>query len=101
MDISLDPARISYAADTLEARAADLASRRASIEATVESLLADWHGAAATRFAGLWREWRDSASAVNDGLSASVVAVRYARDELVSADAGVGDSHDRLRGRLG
>lgn len=99
--IDLDPTRISASSDAIEARAADMASRRAVVEESVEALLATWRGEAALRFGELWAEWRDSADAVIDGLGGSVDSLRGARDLLCRADSGVGATHDRLRGRLG
>ncbi|UUZ60529.1 WXG100 family type VII secretion target [Nocardioides sp. B-3] len=99
--IRLDPIRIATSGDAIEARAADMASRRAVVEETVEALLATWRGAAALRFGELWSEWRDHADAVIDGLGGSVESLRGARDLLCSTDSGAGASQDRLRGRLG
>ncbi|WP_104105462.1 WXG100 family type VII secretion target [Nocardioides sp. 616] len=101
MSIQLDHAHVSRATDKLAARAAEMAARRAQIEASVESLMTGWRGEAAARFAAFWEEWRDSADAVIDGLSTGVDGVRYADSQLSIADTGSGDAHTRMRGRLG
>ena len=101
MNIRLDPAHLSIGADAIEARAADMATRRARIEASVDDLLAGWHGDAAHRFAGLWEEWRAGADGVIAGLAASAGALRTARDDVSLADASSSGTHDRLAGRLG
>jgi WXG100 family type VII secretion target len=101
MNIRLDPAHLSIGADAVEARATDMAARRARIQASVDVLLATWHGDAADRFAGLWEEWRTGADSVIAGLAASAVALRAARDDVSSADASSTETYDRLAGRLG
>ncbi len=101
MNIRLDPAQLSIGADAVEARAADMATRRTRIEASVDALLATWHGDAADRFAVLWEEWRSGADGVIAGLAASAVALRAARDDVSSTDASSSETHDRLAGRLG
>ncbi|WP_159083528.1 WXG100 family type VII secretion target [Nocardioides terrigena] len=101
MNIRLDPAHLSIGADAIEARAADMATRRTRIEASVDALLATWHGDAADRFAGLWAEWRTGADGVIAGLAGSAGALRAARDDVSLADASSSDTHDRLAGRLG
>jgi WXG100 family type VII secretion target len=101
MSIQLDLVHLSRAADDLVSRASDMASRRAQIEASVESLLSHWHGEAARRFGDFWEEWRDSADVVIDGLSTGVAAVRHSGVLLTSADASSGDAHARMQGRLG
>jgi WXG100 family type VII secretion target len=99
--LQLDPARVSVSADTIEARAADMVSRRAAVEESVESLLATWRGEAAVRFGALWAQWRDNADSVIEGLVGGVESIRGARDEMTATDADIGTSHARLRGRLG
>lgn len=101
MNIRLDPAQLSIGADAVEVRAADMATRRTQIEASVDALLASWHGAAADRFASLWEEWRDGADGVIAGLAASAVALRAARDDLSLADASSSQAHAHLARRLG
>jgi WXG100 family type VII secretion target len=101
MNIRLDPAQLSIGADAVEARAADMATRRTQIEASVETLLATWHGDAAGRFALLWEEWRDGADGVIAGLGASAVALRAARDDVSGADGTSSEAHHRLSRRLG
>lgn len=101
MNIRLDPAQLSIGADAVEARAADMATRRTQIEASVDALLAGWHGAAADRFADLWEEWRDGVDGVIAGLSASAVALRATRDEMSLADASSSEAHSHLTRRLG
>lgn len=101
MNVRLDPARLSVGADSVEARAADMAARRAEIEASVDTLLAGWRGDAAERFAGLWEEWRAGADAVISSLSSSAVALRAARDDVWSADDSCSEAHDLLARRLG
>jgi WXG100 family type VII secretion target len=101
MNVRLDPARLSIGADAVEARAADMAARRAQIGASVDALLSTWHGAAADRFAALWEVWRDGADTVIAGLSTSAVALRTARDDVSGADVSSAEAHDQLAGRLG
>ena len=101
MIVRLDPAHLALGADAVEARAADMAARRARIEASVEALLAGWHGDAAARFARLWEEWRTGADGVIAGLAASAVALRSARDDASTADASASGTHDLLCRRLG
>lgn len=101
MNIRLDPAHLSLGADAMETRAADMATRRTHIEASVDALLATWHGDAADRFAGLWEEWRSGADGVIASLAASAVALRAARDDVAGADTSASETHDRLAGRLG
>ena len=100
-NIQLDPTRVSTSCDAIEARAADMALRRAVVAESVESLLATWRGSAALRFGELWSEWRESADAVIEGLGASVDSLRCARDLMSTADSDLGATQDRLRGRLG
>lgn len=101
MNVRLDPAQLSIGADAVEARAADMATRRTRIEASVDSLLSGWHGAAADRFAGLWEEWRTGADGVISGLAASAVALRSARDDATLADGSSSEIHAELGRRLG
>jgi WXG100 family type VII secretion target len=101
MNIRLDPAQLSLGADALEARAADMATRRTQVEASVDALLSGWRGAAADRFAGLWEEWRTGADGVIAGLSASAAAVRAARDDVSLADSSSSETHLLLAQRLG
>jgi WXG100 family type VII secretion target len=101
MNIRLDPAQLSIGADAVEARAADMATRRAEIEASVDGLLAGWRGDAASRFADLWEEWRTGADEVIANLSASSVALRSARDDVSLADASSSVTHELLSRRLG
>ena len=101
MNIRLDPAQLSIGADAVEARAADMVTRRTHIEASVDSLLATWHGDAADRFALLWEEWRDGADDVIAGLAASAAALRAARDDVAGADGTSSEAHDLLSRRLG
>ncbi|WP_159081279.1 WXG100 family type VII secretion target [Nocardioides sediminis] len=101
MNVRLDPAQLSIGADRVEARAADMATRRAQVGAAVDALLSTWHGAAAERFAGLWEEWRDGADTVIAGLSTSAVALRAARDDVTLADTSSSETHDLLATRLG
>ncbi|HXH78961.1 WXG100 family type VII secretion target [Nocardioides sp.] len=101
MNITLDPAHLSVGAAAVDARAADMAARRTHIEASVDALLASWHGDAADRFARLWEEWRTGADDVIAGLTAGAVALRSARDDLCAADASSSDAHDLLSRRLG
>ena len=101
MNIRLDPAQLSIGADAVEARAADMTTRRTQIEASVDALLAGWHGAAADRFDGLWEEWRDGADRVIAGLAASAISLRAARDEVSLADASSSETHSHLARRLG
>ena len=101
MNVRLDPARLSIGADALEERAADMATRCDRIEASVDALLAGWHGDAAVRFAARWQEWRAGADGVVAGLAASAAAIRSARDDASRADASVSETHDLLSRRLG
>lgn len=101
MNVRLDPAQLSIGADAVEARAADMATRRAQIGASVDALLSTWHGAAADRFAALWEDWRDGADTVITGLSASAVALRAARDDISLADTSSSEAHGLLAKRLG
>lgn len=101
MSIRLDSARITSSADAIQSRAEDMSARRMEIERSVDGLLAGWRGEAATAFEALWREWHTGAGRVIGGATASASALRLARDDLSSADASVGESQDRLRGRLG
>ena len=101
MNIRLDPAQLSIGADAVEARAADMATRRTRIGASVDALLATWHGDAADRFAGLWEEWRSGADGVIAGLASSAVALRAAHDDVLSTEVSSSETHDRLAGRLG
>jgi WXG100 family type VII secretion target len=101
MNLRLDPAQLSIGADAVEARAADMATRRTRIQASVDALLAGWHGAAADRFAGLWEEWRTGADSVIAGLASSAVALRSARDDVSLADGSSSETHAALGGRLG
>ena len=101
MNVRLDRAQLSLGANCVEARAADMARRRARIEASVEDLLAGWHGDAADRFAVLWEEWRTAADGVIAGLATRAVALRSARDDASSADASVSETHHLLCRRLG
>lgn len=101
MRVELDHAVMTTSAGSLESRAAEMAARRAQVEGSVDSLLAHWRGDAATRFATLWEEWRSSADAVLDGLSADVAGMRHAHDLMTCADQSTGEAHTRLRGRLG
>lgn len=101
MNIRLDPAHLSIGANAVEARATDMATRRTRIEASVDTLLASWHGDAADRFAGLWEEWRAGADGAIAALAASAVALRAARDDVAVADTSSSETHDRLAGRLG
>lgn len=101
MNIQLDPARITTGADAIAARAADMSVRRQAIERSVDSLLRGWRGDASAAFSARWEEWRDEADQVIDGLAASASSLRMARSDLTSGDACVGESHDRIRGRLG
>jgi WXG100 family type VII secretion target len=101
MNVRLDPARLSIGADAVEARAADMATRRTQIGASVDALLSTWHGAAADRFAALWEDWRYGADTVIAGLSTSAVTLRAARDDLTLADTSSSEAHDLLAKRLG
>ncbi len=101
MNLRLDPAQLSIGADAVEARATDMATRRARVEVSVDALLACWHGAAADRFAGLWEEWREGVDGVIAGLAGSAVALRSARDDASLADASSSDTHADLARRLG
>lgn len=101
MSITLDPAHLSVGADVVDARANDMVSRRAHIEASVDALLRSWHGDAADRFARLWEEWRTGADDVIAGLVAGAVALRSARDDLCAADVSSSEAHDLLSRRLG
>jgi WXG100 family type VII secretion target len=101
MNLRLDPAQLSIGADAVEDRAADMAARRAQIEAWVDALLADWPGVAADRFAQLWEEWREGADGVIAGLASSAGALRSARDDVSLADTSSSDTHSLLSRRLG
>ncbi|MEO5663296.1 MAG: WXG100 family type VII secretion target [Nocardioides sp.] len=101
MNIRIDPARITSGADAIASRAADMAVRRLAIERSVDSLLTGWRGDAAAAFEAQWQEWRADADRVIDGLAASTDALRCARDDLSSGDVSVGETQDRIRGRLG
>ncbi|KRF36959.1 WXG100 family type VII secretion target [Nocardioides sp. Soil805] len=101
MNLRLDPAQLSIGADAVEARAADMATRRTRIETSVDALLAGWHGAAADRFAGLWEEWCAGADTVIAGLASSAVALRAARDDATLADGSSSENHADLARRLG
>lgn len=101
MNIRLDPARLSAGADALDARADDMVTRRAHLEASVDALLAGWQGDAADRFARLWEAWRTCADEVIADLCAGASALRLARDDLCAADVSASQTHDLLSGRLG
>ena len=101
MNLRLDPAQLSIGADAVEARAADMAARRTQIEASVDALLAGWHGAAADRFAQLWEEWRGGADGVIAGLASSAGALRSARDDVSLVDTSSSETHSLLSRRLG
>lgn len=101
MNIQLDPARVTSGADMIAARAADMSARRLAIERTVDALLQGWRGEAAVAFEARWHDWRGEADRVIDGLDATASALRLARDDLTAGDASVGETADRLRGRLG
>jgi WXG100 family type VII secretion target len=101
MNVRLDPAQLSIGADAVEARAADMATRRTQIGVSVDALLSTWHGAAADRFAALWQDWRDGADTVIAGLSTSAGTLRAARDDLTLADTSSSEAHDLLAKRLG
>ncbi len=101
MIFRLDPAHLSVSADAVEARAADMTTRREQIEVSVDALLAGWHGDAADRFVQLWEEWRTGCGDVIAGLAASAVALRCARDDVSAADISSSETYDLLARRLG
>lgn len=101
MTIALDHDRFGAHTRTLSARAEAMTEQRREIELDVERLLASWQGVAAGRFAEAWQEWRDGADGVIAALVARTDSLHATRDDLAATDSNVGDSGDRLRGRLG
>jgi WXG100 family type VII secretion target len=103
--VHLDPAAHAAASTRLDDRLRDLDARRRAAEASVERLLAAWHGEAASTFASQWATWSSAAAGVVDGLGAAVAALSGARGDLVSADTVVSQRPAamaaHLEGRLG
>lgn len=99
--LQIDPTEHAVAAASLSERLADLDRRRRAAEATVESLLATWHGEASTAFRTQWEAWSGAASSVVDELASGVTALGAARTDLVGADERTGTGAARLEGRLG
>jgi WXG100 family type VII secretion target len=103
--VHLDPAAHAAASTRLDDRLRDLDTRRRAVEATVERLLAAWHGEAATAFASQWEAWSSAAAGVVDDLGAAVAALSGARGDLVTTDSHVSQRPvpmaGRLEGRLG
>ena len=100
MTIRLDHAQLTAYTDALSRRAEDLADVRAEVAAAVATLLAGWRGPAAERFVGLWEEWQAGAAEVAASLVADVAALRATGLDLLAADAGAAEHHDRVSGRL-
>jgi WXG100 family type VII secretion target len=103
--VHLDPAAHAAASTRLDDRLRDLDTRRRAAEASVERLLAAWHGEAATAFASQWETWSSAAAGVVDDLGAAVAALSGARGDLVTTDSHVSQrpaaTAGRLEGRLG
>lgn len=99
--LHLDPVAHTAATHLLAERLTDLDVRRRAAEATVEGLLATWHGDASTAFRTQWEVWSEAAARVVDELDASVRALPGARADVVDADARAGIGAGRLEGRLG
>jgi WXG100 family type VII secretion target len=103
--VHLDPAAHAAASTRLDDRLRDLDTRRRAAEASVERLLAAWHGEAATAFASQWETWSSAAAGVVDDLGAAVAALSGARGDIVTTDSHVSQrpaaTAGRLEGRLG
>jgi uncharacterized protein YukE len=98
--VHLDPAAHAAASTRLDDRLRDLDARRRAAEASVERLLAAWHGEAASTFASQWATWSSAASGVVDGLGATVAALPGARGDLVSSDTVVSQRPSAMAGQL-
>lgn len=101
MTIALDHAGFGAHTRTLSFRSEAMNEHRREIERDVERLLGSWRGVAAERFAEAWLEWRDGADGVIAALVARTDSLHATRGDLAATDSHVGDSGDRLRGRLG
>ena len=97
----LDPVAHAAATASLGDRLSDLDARRRAAESAVESLLATWHGGAASAFRDQWEAWSMAASGVVERLAAAVDALPAAASDVVEADDRRGIAGDHLRGRLG
>ena len=97
----LDPVAHAAATASLGDRLADLDARRRAAESAVESLLATWHGDAASAFREQWEVWSSAAAGVVDSLGAAVDALPAAASDVVGADDRRGAASDHLSARLG
>ncbi|GAB3038584.1 hypothetical protein GCM10011376_33740 [Nocardioides flavus (ex Wang et al. 2016)] len=103
--VRLDPHAHAAATAAIGDRLAELDDRRRAAEATVERVLAAWHGEAATAFGSQWETWSSAAASVVDDLGAAVTGLAAARSDLVAADDEVSQRSRtvaaHLEGRLG
>lgn len=98
--VTLDPAGHAASTAALRARLEDLDVRRRRADRSIEAVLTSWRGGAADAFRARWEEWSAATASVVDELSVAAQALDLARGDLVSSDALVGSSSDRLAVRL-